>query len=336
MIRLGIFNQETWQFFNEIFDALKNRYEVDVFQRRFWRLPIFHSRINRSLYHHDLSKFLKEHDVVFFEWASELLAEASYLPKVNKIVARLHRYEMYQWVHKINWDAVDKIILVSQAKKKEFLSKFPDQEHKIVVSGPSTSLVKFFPSSKTFNGDIGTLCNLTPRKRVYDLILTFYELLQSNGAFHLHIAGGPDPAYEDYYSALQFIVKDLGIQDKVTFYGNVKDTWNWYQKIDIFVSNSYSEGLQVAPMEAMASGCYCLSHRWHGADELLPNEYTFYTGNELKKIISQYCELSEKEKNEQKKVMRTIAEENFDIQKTIDTVIQTIDSVAGDTARFRH
>ena len=118
MIRLGIFIQETWQFFNEIFDAMQKQYEVDVFKRRFWRLPVFYSRINQSLYQYDLSKFMKAHDVVFFEWASELLVAASHLPKVSGIVTRLHRYEMYQWVNKVNWNAVDKIILVSQAKKK--------------------------------------------------------------------------------------------------------------------------------------------------------------------------------------------------------------------------
>ena len=115
----------------------------------------------------------------------------------------------------------------------------------------------------------------------------------------MHIAGGMDQSFEDYYYALQSIVADLGIQEKVTFYGNVKETWDWYHKIDIFISNSYSEGLQVAPMEAMASGCYCLSHRWRGADELLPQEYLYFTDTELREKILQYCVTSEEKKLEQ-------------------------------------
>jgi len=328
MIRLGIINQETWQFFNEIFEALQNKYFVEVYKRRSWQLPIFHSRINRSLYRYDLSKFLKEHDVVFFEWASELLVAASQLPKSSRIVTRLHRYEMYQWMDMVNWNTVDKIILVSQAKKSEFITKFPDQAHKIVVCGPSTSLDKFTPDAKIFNGDIGILCNLTPRKRVYDLILTFYELLQKNNHLHLHIGGGSDPAFVDYYIALQYIVDSLGIQDKVTFYGNVKEPWNWYHKIDIFISNSYSEGLQVAPMEAMASGCYCLSHHWNGATELLPKENLFYTSDDLKQLILRYCQLPENKKREQKIIMRDIAQEKFDMNKTIETISQVIEDVA--------
>lgn len=327
-MRLGVAIHETWGFFNEIFDEFQKRYDVDVFKRRSWQMPVFYARINQFLYRHDLQNFMARNDVVFFEWASELLIAASHLPKISGIVTRLHRYEMYQWANQINWDAVDKIILVSHAKKKEFIAKFPSQAEKIIVSGPSTSLEKFSPHFKNFNGDIGILCHLTPRKRVYDLILTFYELLQQKNDSHLHIAGGPDPAFEDYYYALQSVVTDLRIQEKVTFYGHVKDTWNWYHKIDIFISNSYSEGLQVAPMEAMASGCYCLAHHWRGAEELLPQKYLYYTDAELKEKILQYYETSDTEKLEQKKIMRVLAQGNFDIRKTIKQVVGAVDEVA--------
>jgi glycosyltransferase involved in cell wall biosynthesis len=332
-MRLGVAIQETWGFFNEIFAEFQKRYDVNVFNPRLWKLPVFNSRINQLLYRHDLQKFMADNDVVFFEWASELLVAASHLPKVSGIITRLHRYEMYQWVNRVNWDVVDKIILVSHAKRDEFVERFPAQADKIVISGPSTSLEKFTPQPKPFNGDIGILCHLTPRKRVYDLILTFYELLQQKSDLHLHVAGGMDQAFEDYYYALQSIVADLGIQKQVTFYGNVKDTWNWYHKIDIFISNSYSEGLQVAPMEAMASGCYCLAHRWRGADELLPQENLYYTDSELRDKILQYCAVSDAEKAEQKKRMRTLAEKNFDINQTIKQVVQTVEDVAETTVR---
>ena len=327
-MRLGVAIQETWGFFNEIFDDFQKRYDVTVFKRRSWQLPIFHARINQFLYCRDLKNFMARNDVVFFEWASELLITASHLPKVGGIVTRLHRYELYQWVNRINWDAVDKIILVSHAKKREFIEKFPSQADKIEVSGPSTSLEKFTPLSKTFNGDIGILCHLTPRKRVYDLILTFYQLLQQKNDLHLHIAGGMDPAFEDYHYALKSVVTDLGIQENVTFYGNVSEPSNWYHKIDIFISHSYSEGLQVAPMEAMASGCYCLAHHWRGAEELLPAEYLYYTDAELMDKILQYCKISDIEKLKQKKYMRAHAQENFDIKQTIKQVVGAVDEVA--------
>jgi glycosyltransferase involved in cell wall biosynthesis len=97
----------------------------------------------------------------------------------------------------------------------------------------------------------------------------------------LHIAGDEHPAYGDYYASMLHLVKRLGLEDRVLFDGFQERPWEWYRKIDLFISNSYSEGLQVAPMEAMAAGCYVLSHRWHGAEELLPEDCLYFTDGEL-------------------------------------------------------
>jgi glycosyltransferase involved in cell wall biosynthesis len=327
-MRLGIAINEAWGFFNEIYAALAEHHQTSLFKQRIFRLPFLYTRINRYLFRHDLQAFMQANDVVFFEWASELLVAATHLPKVCGIVTRLHRYEMYECADRVNWEAVDRIILVSQAKKREFVTRFPEQAAKIVVSTESISLEKFVHWPKTFNGDIGTLCQLIPRKRVYDLILTFYELTQRRSDLHLHIGGALDPAYQDYYNALRHIVEELELHDRVTFYGYVADPWNWYQNIDIFVSNSYSEGLQVSPMEAMASGCYCLSHRWDGAEELVSQENLYYTSAELQERILRYCEIPESEKQEQRARMRTIACDKFDINQTIAQVLQAVEEVA--------
>jgi glycosyltransferase involved in cell wall biosynthesis len=329
MIRLGIAIQETWDFFDEIYSDLKTHYPTMLFERRSWQLPIFHTRINRYIFSHDMRTFLRANDVVFFEWASELLAAATRMPKTCRIVTRLHRYELYEWAEKVNWCAVDKIILVSKAKQREFAVRFPDQASKIVVSFPSISLNKFTLRPKTFSGDIGTLCHLTPRKRIYELILAFHELSQKVSGFRLHIAGGSEPAYQDYLIALQYLVRELDLEDKVIFYGNVPDSWDWYHKIDIFISNSYSEGMQVAPMEAMASGCYCLSHHWDGANELLPEDQLYYTTSELVEKITNYSQLSELEKQNRRSSMHSMACEKFDIEITKRQIRDIIGEVSG-------
>jgi len=121
------------------------------------------------------------------------------------------------------------------------------------------------------------------QEEVYELILDFYELNRLNNGFTLHIGGGVRARFKDYYEALHRLVSKLNLNDKVLFYGHISDPQNWYHKIDILISNSYSEGLQVTPMEAIASGCYCLSHYWDGAEELLPEENLFFTSRELLK-----------------------------------------------------
>jgi glycosyltransferase involved in cell wall biosynthesis len=315
-MRLGVVIEETWDFFQEIYQDFSNKYQTSLFKRREVRSPFFYERLNRYLLHHDLKEFMRSNNVVFFEWASELLMVASNLPKTSAIVTRLHRYEMYKWVNLINWGAVDKIILVSQAKQQEFINRFPHLSLKTVVIPVSVSLERFTLTNKVYRGDIGILCHLTPRKRVYDLILTFVDLLRNSNNFHLHIGGDDHPTFEDYSLAIKHLVNDLGIEEKVTFYGHITEPWNWYPKIDIFISNSYSEGLQVAPMEAMACGCYPLVHRWRGSDELVPEDNLYFTGQDLIKKIVQYNALTDHDKKKVRQQMRLIAYEKFNKEDT--------------------
>ena len=165
MLRVGVINEETWGFFNEIYNDLTTHYRTSVFYRREFKLPIFHTRINRLILHRDLQNFMKKNDVVFFEWASGLLVTATHLKKYCPIITRLHRYEMYQWVDRINWNAVDRVILVSKTMQGEFIERFPDQAEKTIVAPPSTSLEKFNYVQKTYHGDIGVSVALNAKEK---------------------------------------------------------------------------------------------------------------------------------------------------------------------------
>ena len=326
-MKIGVVIDETWAFFNEIFAEFNEYHETTLYKPRQTVSPFFRERINRQFSESDLRKYLRKNDVVFFEWASHLLVAASHLPKECGIVARLHRYEMYQWVDQITWDVVDKLIVVSQAKRDEFLVQFPDMAHKLVVIPEAVSTQRFQPYQKPFKGDIGILCHMAPRKRVYELILVFSELQKANSDLHLHIGGGPRPMFPDYYPSLLSLVDRLGIGEQVTFYGAVEDPASWYQNIDIFVSNSYSEGLQVSPMEAMASGCFCLSHWWDGADELLPTPNLYFTDKELIEEIEAYIKLPDDEKLERCALLQGKVQDRFDIDKTkveIRTLVEEV------------
>lgn len=325
-MRIGIATEETWDFLHEIYEFISQHHEVSLFKRRTSPFPFFNERSDRYLLRRGLTKFVQSNDVVFFEWASHLLVEATQLPKCSGIVTRLHRYEMYKWVNRINWEAVDKIILVSQAKRQEFINRFPDQASKAIVVTEGVDPTKFQFKAKKFSGDIGILCHIAPRKRVYELVLAFSELVKERNDLHLHIGGDIKAIQDAYYFAIQDVVKKLNLQDKVTFHGHIKDPSNWYHNIDILISNSYSEGLQVSPMEAMASGCFCLSHHWAGAEELLPEQYLYYTDRQLQEKILKYCDLSEEKKLKEKSFMRSIVCEKFNVHKTKIDVLNVIKS----------
>jgi len=327
-MNLGIAIEETWSFLHEIHAELQAHHNVSLFTRRNFKLPVFNKRINDALFTRDLRAFMQTNDVVFFEWSSGLLAAASYMPKSCGIVTRLHRYEMYQWADKINWDNVDKIILVSEAKRSEFTERFPQQAAKIVVIPEAVSVEKFTFQPKPFSGDLGIMCHLRPRKRVYEVILGFSELCQQRNDLHLHIGGGGAEGFHEYPIALYRLVEKLGLQDKVTFYGNVPDPENWYRTIDLFIANGYSEGLQVSPMEAMAMGTYCISHWWDGADELLPESHLYYTERQMQQRILDYAALPETEKQAQMRLLRQRVEQRFDMAQVSAQIRGIIEGTA--------
>jgi glycosyltransferase involved in cell wall biosynthesis len=317
---------DTWRFFKDIYEDLSQHYQLSVFEHQKLKSPVFYTRINQYLFYRNLDSFLEMNDVVFFEWASDLLAEATQRPKKARIITRLHRYEMFKWSKAINWDNVDRVILVSRAMEAKFKERFPENAHKTMVINESVDVARFQPISKPFAGDIGTLCFLTPRKRVYELILAYAELDRQHSGFRLHVGGGGNK-FADYNDALVSLVSKLNLTDKVKFYGDVNEPWTWYPNIDIFVSNSYSEGLQVAPMEAMASSRYVLSHHWDGADELLPKENLFLTDSELHARILEYANLPEEEQRLRQEEMRQRACDKFDlalIKRQIRAVVEEV------------
>lgn len=295
-MKIGIAINETWAFFHEIYDDLRTHHTVNVFEPHKFEFPILRDRLQRIHFEYQLKNFIARNDVIFFEWASELLAAATHLPKAKPIVTRLHRYELYQWSHQIDWSKVDRIILVSEAKREEFNQRFPGQNAKIHVIPEAVNPEKFFYEPRIFKKNIGILGHLTPRKRVYELILAFAELGMDKRGYLLHIGGGAHPRFLDYYDAVINLPSRLGIEKSVIFYGHIQNAADFHKKIEIFISNSYSEGLQVSPMEAILSGCYCFAHYWPGAEELLPKENLFFTNEEFGQKILKFESLPDHEK----------------------------------------
>jgi glycosyltransferase involved in cell wall biosynthesis len=310
-----------------VVEELERHHQVQRFQRRTTSLPILNTRINRLRFARDLDGFLARSDVALFEWASELLAAASRRPKRCGIVTRLHRYELYRWSSEIAWDAVDKIIVVSEAKKHEFARRFPAQVSKLEVVYEAVDPERFPLRAKTVAGDIGILCHLTPRKRVYELILVFYELSRKRPDLHLHIGGGEHGWHRDYFAALHDLVDKLRLSDRVTFYGPVDDAAAWYRNVDLFVSNAYSEGLQVSALEAMASGCFCLSHRWPGAEEMLADEHLYLTDRELEEKIADYFDLDQPRREQQCAAQRDRVLEQFNLSLTARRIREILEEV---------
>jgi glycosyltransferase involved in cell wall biosynthesis len=123
-------------------------------------------------------------------------------------------------------------------------------------------------------------------------------------------------------------VEKLEIQHAVKFYGHVNNSAQWLQNIDIYLSNSYWEGMQTSLLEAMATGCYCLAHFWDGVEEALPPDNIYSSDTDLKQKLISYSELAEDERTRRKNQLVEIVCQKFNLANTKAMLREVIDSVS--------
>lgn len=321
MKRLGIFVGDggNWGFFREIYQSLEASFSTEVFEPASYHIPVIQGRVNGWTTRRRMMSILARSDVCFFEWASELLAAASHLPKTCAIVTRLHSYEVNVWASRIDWNQVERIVFVSRNIRNRFLQRFPEHAARTRVVHNGVSLTRFTSQVRPPGRlNLGMLGWLHPVKRVYEAILAVHKLRASGSPAHLHIGGTEVEGgyFDDYAIATRSLVAKLGLGDCVTFHGRVNDVPGWLNGIDVFISNSYWEGQQVSLLEALASGCYCLAHFWDGVDEVLPARNVYATEDELIRKVTEYQQLAAVDRQALGAASRAIACERFDLEAT--------------------
>ena len=320
--------QDFWMHFRAIYDELEAHHKLVIYKEGKWPLQLMSDRMNRFIRRRDLTDFMRNNDLVFFEWGEHEFVEATLLPKTCKIVTRIQLHEVWDFVPLANLDHIDHVILVSHAMERKLLAKFPAMSGRTSVIYNGVSLTKFHPEPHPYHGVIGMLNRIENYKREYEMIVTLYQLRRMGYDFTLNIAGScTEKKYERYEYEVHLLVERLGMQPYVTFSGFVTDTPKWLHNIDIFCSNSISEGLQVALLEAMASGVHCIAHHWDGVEDALPQENIYISEADCIEKLIAYQNLSDNEKHQAGARMRQIACENFDIEKIKEDVRNLVEKV---------
>lgn len=329
-LRVGLVIDGADHFLRPIEAELRRRHLVTRFAPRFIRLPLIGKRVNDWLLARQLARFLNGNDVVFFEWAGYLLGQASRLPKRGRIVARMHSIELATGAEQISWPGVDRLIMLNNALLQRLQSQVGSSLPLVAVIANGVDLDRFRFRPKDFQHRLGMVCNLLPIKRVYEAVLSVYELRQAGYLFTLRVAGAAgDGEARRYAWALESVIEKLNLTDAVRFDGFVSNIPDWLADVDIFISNSYWEGQQVALLEAMAAGCYCLGHCWDGIEEILPPENIYTTDGDLRAKLLAYAALPQAEQRAAQAHMRAIAEEKFDQRRMVRQIVELIEEVAG-------
>lgn len=207
--------------------------------------------------------------IIFFEWGAGLLVRILRLFQIPiPTIARFHRYEIYEKsLHKINFNRLDKIILVSKFMRKELVRKIPNLKQKTIVIHNSIRLDKFYPpENKKLNFKICTLSSLVNVKRL-DLILSAISLIK-NPNVKLYIGGnGP------LKNQIEKSIKQSNLENKVFLDGWIYNSREWFEDKDIIINASDIESFGLALIEGMACGVIPLIRGWNAAKDLYPKEF---------------------------------------------------------------
>jgi len=203
---------------------------------------------------------------------SELVA--AFLPKSVKKINIIHG-EAYFPVNPFY-----RFILNKFARRKykftilvnEKLSKIPQKfkiPYKIIQPGIKLELYKPDKSKKRNDKGflaIGFLGRITKEKGVFELLNAFYLLNKNHENIKLKFAGNGKAE-----KLLRKKVRELGLGHNVSFYGEVTNPSWFYKQIDIFILPSYTEGLPITILEAMASGVLIIASNVGGISEVIEN-----------------------------------------------------------------
>ncbi len=113
---------------------------------------------------------------------------------------------------------------------------------------------------------VGAVGRLEPIKG-YDLLIKACALLPPST--YLLLVGDGSCRHN-----LEQLAQDMGIADRVVITGLRSDAHRFYQLFDCFAITSHSEGLSLALLEAMASGCPIITTNQTATHDVIENDLT--------------------------------------------------------------
>lgn len=163
-----------------------------------------------------------------------------------------YRRAGWRWLRRITYPSLAKVVSVSRGIN-DYFSWLTDSK-KTVIPNPLRSSDfagrhAEVPDAEKKQKIIVTMGRLIPIKGFDTLIVSFSSLAAKHPKWNLTIIGDGE-----LRSKLEELSQKLGLANRITFTGMVKNPFTLLRSADLFVMPSRSEGLSYALLEAMASG----------------------------------------------------------------------------------
>lgn len=191
---------------------------------------------------------LTEHGIYTREREEEILRASWVAPMFKPLWI-----ELFYMFTRCAYNAADVVTsLFSYASQAQRELGCEESKQIIVPNGINTSIFANIPPKKPDGFlDIGAVIRVVPIKDIKTMIYAFAHVEQENDKIRLHIIG-PTDENPEYYEECKTLLNDLGLKNAF-FVGKV-NTAEYFEKIDVTLLSSISEGMPLATLEGMAAG----------------------------------------------------------------------------------
>ncbi len=161
---------------------------------------------------------------------------------------------------------------------------------KIKVISNGIEVENFVPGPPREGGRllIGSSARVVPIKGIHILIQAAKLVREQFDADFVVFGNFQDKEYTERCFRM---VEESGLKDHFIFTGHVANPLEWYQKLDIMVLASLSEGVPYALLEAMCCRLPCVCTAVGGVPEILPDESVGFVvpPNNAEKMAEKLC-----------------------------------------------
>jgi glycosyltransferase involved in cell wall biosynthesis len=199
--------------------------------------------------------------------------------KLIYFIHTLVNYSKNDFFHKFIYSKINKFVVFTDVQKINALKYMPIQEEQIKVIPHYVNTVLFSPLAQTqFLEEsvhlpqvltIGCVGRFDLKKGQLELIEAARILKKKNIPFNLIFIGKDTQFEEGVKSQCEKLAHKYNLTTEIKFYEHQNAISDFYKTFDIFVMPSYEETFGLVLIEAMASGCLCVSTNAGGPTEIL-------------------------------------------------------------------
>lgn len=274
-----------------------------------------------EIYSNDINEMvygISDADVVWIEWANEVAINLTNMDVLDgkRIIVRCHSYEFFSgMLPNIEWKRVSNVVFVSDSIKELAEHQVPDIVGKSIVIPNGIDVKEFQFIDRDHGKDIAFVANINAKKGPMLLMHAFNAIVKEDNSFKLHIAGSiQDNRFGIYIGD---IVKKLGIENNVIYYGFVNDIKDWLSDKNYLICTSPVESQGMGICEAMAMGIKPLIHNFVGAEYIYSKDFLWNSIDDLIKMLG-----SKYDSNK----YRSYISDNFSIKNTNKRISRLIKS----------